>query len=76
MAVNFGEQARSLLENDAFLKALTDIRANALDGLVAVHATDADSIRQFQATVRVVDDIRQSLKFQKDSAKAKPPGIA
>jgi hypothetical protein len=70
-------QANNLLGNDAFLKALNDIREEARDGLCRVPATDIEAIRDYQARVAVVDEIRQRLKQTLASGTPKAaPGIA
>lgn len=48
-------EAQRMLDNEAIQAAIAHIRAEALDGLVSASPTDADAIREHQATVRVVD---------------------
>lgn len=73
---SLAEQARSLLANDAFLKAMAGIKEAARDGLCAADPADADTIRKHQTTVSVVEDILDSLRHQQNAGKGKPPGIA
>jgi len=49
--------AASLKENDAYRLVLDQMRLDALEALAACPATDADQIREHQATVRVIDDM-------------------
>lgn len=49
-------EAQRLKDNGALQGALKDLRSEALEGLVRAPATDAEAIRDHQATVRVIDD--------------------
>jgi len=76
-AEQIAQQAMSLRDNDAFQRALDGIRTDALDALIRLDATDAVSINQHQATVRVVDNLRADLDgfIRMGQAKTKP-GLA
>lgn len=50
-------QASSLKENDAYRLVLAQMRLDALEALATCPATEADTIREHQATVRVIDDM-------------------
>jgi len=53
--------AQSIKDNEAFQMALGAMRRDAIEALVSVNATDADKIRDHQATVKVVDELRANL---------------
>lgn len=55
-------EAQSIKDNEAFQMAIGAMRRDAIEALIAVDATDADKIRDHQATVRVVDELRSSLE--------------
>lgn len=74
---DLGALAQSLKDNEAFQAALDGIREDARDKLGTVLATDADTIREHQATIRVVDQIRGNLgQFVRSGRPPKPPGLA
>jgi hypothetical protein len=69
--------AQSLKDNEAFQAALDLIREDARDKLGTVDATNADTIREHQATIRVVDQLRDNLgQFIRSGSAKAPPGIA
>lgn len=69
--------AGSLKDNEAFQQALDDNRSNALEGLAQADATDAETIRNHQAMVRLIDTIRADLdRFVRAGKPARKPGIA
>lgn len=69
--------AASLRDNEAFQLALTNQRSDALDALARVAATDVEAIRDHQATVRVIDNLRDDLDgFIRSGQPRKAPGIA
>lgn len=69
--------AASLKDNEAFQGALAGIRTSAMEALTTVDATNADTIREHQATVRVVDALRDQFEtFIRSGRVPKPPGIA
>jgi hypothetical protein len=73
---DFASLAQGLKDNEAFQAALDAIRENARDSLGTVAATDADAIRKHQATVQVVDDIRDNLVQMIRSGKPRSaPGL-
>ena len=77
MAVDYGQLAQSLKDNEAFQAALDQVRQAAVDGLCSANPDDKNSIIQMQATVRVVDDIRGNLEqFIRSGRPQKRPGIA
>lgn len=70
-------EATRIRENEAFQAALDAIRADALEGLVNTPANDADAIRDLQAKVQVVDELRSSLEtFIRNGEAKRKPGIA
>lgn len=64
-------EAMSLRDNEAFQAALNAIRSSAVDTLIAVNADDKNSLLKAQATVQVVDDIRDNLRAFIDAGKPK-----
>lgn len=54
-------EAMSLRDNEAFQASLDGIRSTALEALVRTPATDVEVIRNHQAIVKVVDEIRGDL---------------
>jgi len=75
---DYAQLAQSLKDNEAFQLALSNIRLSAIDALISVNADDKNSLLKAQATVSVVDDIRDNLDQFIRSAQAaqKKPGIA
>ncbi len=70
------QQARSIKDNEAFQLALGAMRRDAIETLVSVQATDANKIRDLQATVRVVDELRAHLDaFIRKGRPPKAPGL-
>lgn len=74
---DYAQLAQSLKDNEAFQRALDNIRANALETLVLANATDPTQIIGLQATVKVVDNFRDNLEqFIRSAAQAqKKPGL-
>lgn len=69
-------EAQRLKENEAFQRALDAMRTHALEGLVRTPATDIEAIRDHQAKVRVVDDLRGNLEaFIRSGEPKRKPGI-
>jgi hypothetical protein len=64
-------EAMSLRDNEAFQAALNAIRNGAVETLIAVNADDKNSLLKAQATVQVVDDIRDNLRAFIDAGKPK-----
>lgn len=62
-------EAMRLRDNEAFQAALNAIRSSAVDTLIAVDADDKNSLLKAQATVQVVDDIRDNLRAFIDAGK-------
>lgn len=60
--IHRAEQAKSLLANDLFADALTQIRMEALLGLSDVDPSRTTEILRLQAIVRCTDDIRGFLE--------------
>lgn len=70
-------EAARIRENEAFQAALSAMRDDALKGLVNAPADDANTIRDHQAKVRVVDELRSSLEmFVRNGEAKRKPGIA
>lgn len=69
-------EAQRLKENEAFQAALNSMRSDALEGLARTPATDIETIRDHQARVRVVDDLRGNIEaFIRNGLPKKAPGI-
>lgn len=69
-------EAQNLKENEVFQLALDTMRSEALEGLVRTPATDIEAIRDHQARVRVVDDLRGNLEaFIRNGKPKKAHGI-
>jgi hypothetical protein len=69
-------EAQNIRQNEAFQKALDAIRSLALEGLVRTPATDTEAIRDHQARVRVVDDLRGHLEaYIRAGEPKRKPGI-
>jgi hypothetical protein len=74
---DYAALAQSLKDNEAFQRALDNIRTGALEALSTIDADDKNGILKAQATVAVVDDIRSNLdQFIRSGAPKKPAGIA
>ena len=68
--------AQSIKDNEAFQMALGAMRRDAMEELASVNATDTDKIRDLQATVRVVDELRGSLEaLIRKGQPPKAPGL-
>ena len=59
--LNEGYEADRLRSDPFIGPALVEIHREAMDALVAVNATDADTIRTHQATVKVVQAITERI---------------
>jgi len=55
-------EAQNIKDNEACQMAIGAMRRDAIEALIAVEATDADKIRDHQATVRVVDELQSNLE--------------
>lgn len=55
------QMAMSLRDNEVLQETLAWLRNNALEALAMVNPTDADGIRWHQATIAVVDELREHL---------------
>jgi len=74
---DLAQQAMSLRDNEAFQASLTTIKAAALDKLAAIDADDRNGILKAQATVQVVDAIRDDIDaFIRAGKPRGAPGIA
>lgn len=68
--------AQSLKDNEAFQAALDGMRSDALESLARAIATDANKIRDLQARIRVVDELRGNLEdFIRQGQPKQKPGI-
>lgn len=56
-------EALSLEANEVFTTEFEKLRTEALMGLVNASATDAETIRDCQATIRAIDDIRAKVRL-------------
>ena len=69
-------EAQNIKDNEAFQMALGAMRRDAIEALVSVNATDVDKIRDHQATVRVVDELRANLEaLIRKGQRPKAPGL-
>lgn len=69
-------EAQNLRDNEIFQFALDAMRSEAIQGLVSAKPTDAEAIRDHQAKVRVVDELRGSIEaFIRNGLPKKTPGI-
>lgn len=69
-------EAQRLKDNEAFQAALSGLRLDALEGLARAQATDIETIRDHQASVRVVDNLRGNLEaFIRNGHLRKTAGI-
>lgn len=74
---DYAQLAQSLKDNEAFQAALEIMRGDALGKLAKIDADDKNGILKLQATVAVVEDIRDNLDtFIRAGAVRNPPGIA
>jgi hypothetical protein len=74
---DLAQQAMSLRDNEAFQASLTTIKAAALDKLAVIDADDRNGILKAQATVQVVDAIRDDIDaFIRAGKPRGAPGIA
>lgn len=74
---DYANLAMSLRDNEAFQAALTRIWEGARDDLCRLDADDKNAILKAQATVKVVDDIRDNLEaFIRQGVVRTPAGIA
>jgi hypothetical protein len=74
---DLAQQAMSLRDNEAFQTSLTNIKAAALDKLAVIDADDKNGILKAQATVQVVDAIRDDIDaFIRAGIPRGAPGIA
>ena len=76
-AEQMSAEAASLRDNPAFQTALDNLKTGALEALAKINADDKNGILKLQATVYVVDEIRDNLDAFIRSGVAKPKaGIA
>jgi hypothetical protein len=61
MSDHLAKEADRLKNDDIFNKALSDIRAEALDELAIANADDKTMILRLQQKVSVIDEIRTTL---------------
>lgn len=74
---DYAQLAQSLKDNEAFQAALEIMRGDALGKLAKIDADDKNGILKLQATVQVVEDIRDNLDtFIRAGVVRTPPGIA
>lgn len=55
-------EAQNLRDNEIFQRALSAMRADCLERLAAIPPEKTNDIRDFQAQVRVVDNLRGNLE--------------
>lgn len=69
--------AASLKDNEAFQEALDVVKSGAIEALCAIDHDDALGIAKLQATIGVVNDIRDNLDAMVRQGKSRgAPGIA
>lgn len=74
---DLAQQAMSLRDNEAFQASLSNIKASALDKLSVIDADDKNGILKAQATVQVVEAIRDDIEaFIRAGKPRGAPGIA
>lgn len=75
--IDYASLAQSLMDNEAFQEALDKIKAGALEALSTIDADDKNGILKLQATVSVVNDIRDDLEaFIRQGKPPRATGIA
>lgn len=75
LAIEAAEADRLRLD-PAFQNAIRDLRAQAIEALVATDATDADAIRARQAEIKAIDGFCQELAKAILRAPRKPMAVA
>lgn len=74
---DYANLAMSLRDNEAFQAALDAVRSTAIDTLIGIDADDKNGLLKAQATVNVVDDIRDNLEaFIRQGIVRAPAGLA
>lgn len=74
---DLAQQAMSLRDNEAFQASLSNIKTAALDKLSVIDVDDKNGILKAQATVQVVDAIRDDIDaFIRAGKPRGAPGIA
>lgn len=74
---DYAQLAQSLKDNEAFQRALDIVKSGALEALCTIDHDDAKGILKLQATIGVVNDIRDNLDaFVRQGAPKPKPGIA
>lgn len=71
MTDHAAQEAMSLRDNQYLQAALDTLRSTALEAMATVEPTDADTIRDHQATVRVIDGLRQRISVTLAEAERK-----
>jgi hypothetical protein len=74
---DYAALAMSLKDNEAFQRALDIVKSGALEALCTIDHDDAKGILKLQATIGVVNDIRDNLDAFVRQGKPQPKsGIA
>lgn len=74
---DYAQLAQSLKDNEAFQAALDSTRLTAIDKLIRIDADDKNGLLKAQATVEVVDSIREDIEaFIRQGKPRAPAGIA
>lgn len=74
---DYAALALSLKDNEAFQRALDKIKDGAIEALCTIDHDDAKGILKLQATIGVVNDIRDNLDaFVRQGKPKDKPGIA
>lgn len=74
---DYAQLAQSLKDNEAFQAALDYRKAAALEALAVIDADDKNGILKAQATVQVVEEIREDIEaFIRQAKPRGAPGIA
>lgn len=73
---DLAQLSQALADNEVFQAALDAMRSSALEGLAIAAPTDTDKIRDLQARIKVVDELRGNLAdFIRLGRPKQKPGI-
>jgi hypothetical protein len=74
---DYAQLAQSLKDNEAFQRALDIVKSGAIEALCTIDHDDAKGVLKLQATIGVVNDIRDNLDaFIRQGKPKDKPGIA
>jgi hypothetical protein len=69
-------EARNLRDNTIVQAAFASLRDEAISGLVNTPASEADTIRDHQAMMKLLANIEQRVAIAISSGTPRPPGLA